>query len=95
MLRLVAVLVLALGSTSCTFTHITTPLDTDLDRTTLGDKVGESSLQSVMWLAAWGDAGTQAAAEAGGITTIHHADVRVLSILFGLYYKYTTIVYGE
>ena len=46
-------------------------------------------------MVAWGDAGTKAAAENGGITTILHADRKDFSILGGLYYEYTTIVYGN
>lgn len=92
--KLIVVLLLAL-TPSCVYSSIQVPLDTDLNQTLLGDKVGESSFQSVMWVAAWGDAGTQAAAEQGGITTIRHADRKVYSILFGLYYKQTTVVYGD
>jgi hypothetical protein len=77
------------------FVNIKVPLDTDLDRTELGTKVGESSSQSVLWLFFWGDAGTQAAAKQGGITTITHADRRIFTILFGVYASQTTIVYGE
>ena len=53
----------------CVLTDIQAPLDTDLDNTRLGDKVGEASFESVLWVAAWGDAGIQAAAKQGGITT--------------------------
>ena len=79
----------------CVYANFKAPLDTDLDRTQLGSKVGESKMQSILWLVAWGDAGTQAAARNGGITTITHADRRVLSILGGLYAEHTTIVYGD
>ena len=79
----------------CLYAHFTTPLDTDLDKTQLGSKVGRAEFQSILWLVAWGDAGTQAAAKQGGLTTINHADREVLSILFALYYKQTTILYGD
>lgn len=88
----VALLALTPG---CLYTNIEGPLDTDLNKTQLGDKTGEASFQSVLWLTAWGDAGTQAAAKQGGITTINHADRKIYSILFGLYYKQTTVVYGD
>jgi hypothetical protein len=71
------------------------PLDRDVARTTLGDKVGEASYQSVLWAVAWGDAGTKAAAENGGITTVTHLDQESLIVLMGLYAKRTTIAYGE
>jgi hypothetical protein len=75
--------------------NIKVPLDVDLDRTQLGSKVGESSMHSILWLFMWGDAGTQAAAAQGGITTINHADERLFLVLFGVYGEYTTIVYGD
>ena len=92
--NLIGVALLAL-TPGCLYANIQNPLDTDLDQTRLGDKVGEASFQSVMWVAAWGDAGTHAAAEQGGITTVTHADRKIYSILFGLYYKQTTVVYGD
>jgi hypothetical protein len=94
-LRWLVPLVLPLLLTSCLYTNVRVPLDRDLDASRLGDKVGTSEFQSVLWLVAWGDAGTQAAARNGGITVIHHADQHVLSILLGLYSKQTTILYGE
>lgn len=81
--------------TGCLYTHISVPLDTDLQETDLGDKTGKSYYQSVMGLVAWGDAGTHAAAQNGGITTLKHADREILSMLFGLYYRETTVVYGK
>ena len=80
---------------SCLLVDIQTPLDTDLDRTKLGSKVGEASFQSVLGAVAWGDAGIQAAAEQGGITTINHADQKIYSVLLGVYYRQTTVVYGD
>lgn len=80
---------------ACVYTHITTPLDTDLQDTDLGDKVGRSQYQSVLGLVAWGDAGTQAAAKDAGITLLKHADRETMVILLGLYYRETTIVYGK
>jgi len=49
----------------------------------------------VLWLVAWGDASTEAAAKNGGLSVVYHMDQEVFSILFGLYSKSTTIVYGE
>ena len=85
----------AVSGVSCIYTQVKTPLDTDLWGNKLGDKQGESSYQSILWLFAWGDAGTEAAAKDGGINTLNHFDQEVLSILFGLYYRQKTIVYGE
>jgi hypothetical protein len=88
-------LALALLMPSCVYGNFGHPLDTDLNDTTLGSKVGEASTQSVLWLVAWGDSGVAAAAREGGITTIRHMDQRTLYILWGLYFKNTTIVYGD
>jgi hypothetical protein len=88
-------LVALLFSPGCIYFNVTTPLDTDLDQTQLGSKVGKASAYSVLWLVAWGDAGTQAAAEDGDIGVIRHADTKTLSILMFLYTQRTTIVYGD
>lgn len=80
---------------SCVYTNIKIPLDTDLADTTLGDKTGTSQSQSVLWAVAWGDAGTQAAAQDGGISTLQHADQEILSVFFGLYTRNRTVVYGK
>ncbi len=79
----------------CAYVHVKAPYDVDLNRTTLGDKVGEATRRSVLWLVYWGDAGTKAAAKDGGLTTLNHMDREIMSVLFGLYYRDTTIVYGE
>lgn len=79
----------------CLYMKVKAPYDTDLNQTTLGDKVGKAHNQSILWLIAWGDAGTAAAAKNGGITTVNHMDIEVFVILFGLYSKTTTIVYGH
>ena len=79
----------------CVLTSIQIPLDTDLQGTNLGDKTGESSFQSVLGLVSWGNAGTQAAATDGGITTLKHADQKIFSVLWGIYYRQTTVAYGN
>ena len=92
-LRLVALCVPLF--TGCIFMNVKTTLDTDLDRTQLGTKVGTSEAYSVAWLVAWGDAGTQAAAQQGGLTEINHADQELFVVLFGLYARTRTILYGN
>jgi len=92
---LTAVMFCSLFLSGCLYVNATTPLDTNLDETRLGDKVGESSLHAVLWLVSWGDAGTKAAAENGGISQINHADRRTEIYFFGAYAKSTTVVYGE
>lgn len=79
----------------CAYSHIQGPLDTNFDNTVLGPKTGKAHTQSVLWLFAWGDGGTQAAARAGGITTITHADFEYTFYLLGIYSRVSTVVYGE
>ena len=79
----------------CTYMKIQQPLDTDYNLTELGTKVGRANQYSVLYLVAWGDAGTKAAADNAGITVIKHADREIFSILFGLYIRVTTVVYGD
>ena len=90
----VATLVVCVLS-GCVYSHVLTPYDTDLNKTVLGQKQGKASMESVLWLIAWGDAGTAAAAKEGGLTTVNHMDRETLFVLFGLYAKTTTIVYGD
>ena len=98
MKRIVLVVVVLLSLSmlgGCLYTNVLMPFDTDLNKTVLGQKKGEASNQSVLWLVAWGDASTAAAAKQGGLTTVNHMDREVLFVMFGLYTKTTTIVYGD
>jgi hypothetical protein len=79
----------------CAYTHIRTPLDTDLDKAELGVRQGKSQANSLFGVLDWGDAGTRAAAQNGHITVIRHTDTEIASFLFGLYTRYTTVVYGD
>jgi hypothetical protein len=87
-------LVMCLTS-ACVYMNVKQPLDTDLHETQLGTKVGKSEAQVILGLVAWGDAGTQAAARNGGITTLKHMDQERFSILGLLYARFRTIVYGD
>jgi len=96
MLRVFAVVLVSMVLLSgCFYAHVLTPLDTNVDKTVLGQKMGKASSQSILWAAAWGDAGTAAAAKNGGITTVNHMDREYLNVIFGIYTKTTTIVYGD
>ena len=94
-LRLSVLLLLVLLLSGCVYTNIQRPLGTEYNKTELGTKIGRSTSYEVLWLFAWGDAGTKSAAENGHITVIRHADYKVYSILAGLYLEVTTIVYGD
>ncbi len=81
--------------TGCVYTHVTMPLSTELNKTELGHKRGESSMSSFFWLVAIGDAGAATAAKQGGISIMTHMDREYMSVLFGIYTKTTTLVYGD
>ena len=86
---------LFLLATGCVYSNVQVPLDENYDKTQLGTKVGRASNHTVMWLVAWGDGGTAAEAKDGDIKVIQHADRHVFLVLFGLYTKATTVLYGE
>jgi hypothetical protein len=88
-------LAVALLMPSCVYGNFSHPLDTDVNNTELGSKRGESTMKSVAWLVAWGDAGSAAAAKNGGIKTLRHMDQHTYYWFWGLYYEGTTIVYGD
>ena len=93
-LMVIGLVMAALVFQGCAYSHIQGPLDTNFDNTQLGDKEGRSHTRSVLWLFAWGNGGTRAAADDGGITTITHADFEYTIYLFGIYTRVTTVVYG-
>lgn len=96
--RTTATIILAvflLTLSGCAYVNTKTPLDQDLDQTTLGQKTGVAEARSVLWMVAWGDASYAAAAKNGGITTLRHADQEVFTVFFGLYTRYRVVVYGD
>jgi len=95
MKRALWLVVLCCSVSGCLYSNIRFPLDEDLWKTELGNKVGVASNHSVAWLVAWGDAGVKEAAKNGDITTINHMDMGIKSYLFGLYTRRDTIVYGD
>ena len=58
-------------------------------------KMGESSSMGIFGIFAAGNAGIDAAMKNGGITKVHHVDHKVTAVLWGLWEKTTTVVYGE
>ena len=77
------------------YTSVSAPLDVDAAKSELGTKVGKASTRCILGLVATGDASTAAAARAGGLTTINHADYESRLYVFGIYSSYTTVVYGN
>ncbi len=93
--RLIFLLLTLLSLNACLYMNVSTPLDEDVSVTTLGQNVGRSSTHSVLWLFAWGDASTKAAAADGNISTIRHLDAHFECYVFGVYCSRTTIAYGD
>jgi len=93
--RAVLLSALSLVLSSCIYGKVIFPLDTDVQNTRLGPKVGRASAHSVLWLVAWGDAGVDAAAQAGGIKTVQHRDGERTMLLCGADARITTIAYGD
>jgi len=83
------------SASGCAYLHVQRPLSINFDNTQLGSKAGRSNAYSVLWLVAWGDAGTKAAATQGNIKIIRYADTEVKLVLFGIYSRITTVVYGD
>ena len=81
--------------TGCAYTNIQMPLDKNFNQTDISSKEGTGSTHTVLYLVSWGDSGAKAAAEQGEITTINYADRQIFSVLFGLYTRLTTVVYGD
>ncbi len=92
---LLVVLITAALLSGCIYAHVLSPLDTNVDKTVMGQKIGKASSYSILGLVAWGDASTAAAAKSGGVTTVNHMDHEFLNVFFGFYTESTTIVYGD
>lgn len=93
--RLAALALACLALSGCIYTDVRVPLSTEFRNTQVVTKAGSASTHSVAWLAAWGDAGLQKAAANGGLGTLEYADRSFINILFGLYMRNTTVVYGN
>ncbi len=69
-----------------------------VSETEMGDKKGEASSFSILYLISMGDSGNAAAARNGGINIIKTSQVEVLKIrlfLYPIYTQYKTIVTGN
>ena len=91
--RALSLLLVSLAAASCV--NISSPLDTNVEATTLGTKVGKAHWEECLGLFAWGDAGVHAAAENGNIKVVRHLDQETFAILFFIYYRQTTVAYGD
>lgn len=87
-------MLVGLMTAGCLYTNVKVPLDSNVEETKLGPKVGRATAKSYAYLVAVGDASTAAAAAQGGITTITHLDQENKVYFFGIYSEHTTIAYG-
>ncbi|PLY01791.1 MAG: hypothetical protein C0624_09745 [Desulfuromonas sp.] len=94
-LKLTCLGLLLISLSSCAYVHTRSPYDDNLDNTELGSKLGKASNHCILWLVAWGDGSYAAAAQDGEIKVMKHADVEVVSVLFGAYVRRTVLVYGD
>jgi len=78
------------------FSDIKAPLSTELNESTaVGTSQGAASASSVLGMFAWGDASVNTAAKQGGLSTVNYADYEYLSVLFGVYTRFTTVAHGN
>jgi len=89
------IILISLLSAGCAYVNIRSPYDDNLQNTDLGSKKGIASAYSVLWLVSWGDASYAAAAKNGNIKVLKHADQEIQTILFGIFNRWTIIVYGD
>ena len=80
---LLMVITISLAS-GCAYTNIQMPLDKNFNQTEISSKTGTADTHTVLYLVSWGDAGTKAAADQGGLKQINYADRQIFSVLFGL-----------
>jgi hypothetical protein len=99
-LRLLALLVLANATLGCVsgaiYSHVTVPLDVNLDQTPVHQDYGRDSWNTFQYYVRvdWGSAGIGDIAREYGFTRVHYADVETLSVL-GLWTQRWARVYGE
>ena len=79
------------------YTHITVPLDLDLDATRVDSRHGQSDWKTYDYVIEldWNSAAIADAARAGGITEIDYADMEITSVFFGAWVQRRAIVYGR
>jgi len=74
------------------FSNVNAPVQASGD---IGARKGEATCAAFLGIVAWGDCSLQAAAQAGGITTVKHSDYAYTNVIVGIYQSYTTVAYGD
>ncbi|HPI92205.1 MAG TPA: TRL-like family protein [Deltaproteobacteria bacterium] len=98
-MKLILIVMLSLSLSGCAllYNDVKTPLpslsvNADTQNRT---STGKASCASYVWLVALGDCSVETAMKNGNITKVHHVDSEFTSYFFGIYTKFTTVVYGE
>jgi len=65
------------------------------DSTATPTKVGKATMTAFLGCVSLGDGSLQAALKDAGITRVHHVDYELEHFLYGIFFKQTTMVYGE
>jgi hypothetical protein len=100
MRRLLGLALVALVSPGCLggliYTHVTVPLDVNLDETPVYTEKGRDSRNTFQYYVRfdWGSDGLGDVAKEQGLTRIHYADREILSVL-GIWRQSFAHVYGE
>jgi len=78
------------------FSNVKAPITTEFgEGTSVPAKQGTASAHGILGLLAFGDASVKAATDEGGLTSVRYVDYDYLSVLFGVYSKFTTIAHGD
>jgi hypothetical protein len=71
------------------------PMDLNVNKTTLGSKVGTAKCKAILSLFTSGSCSVAEAARNAGITTINHVEYEYENIGFFMYQVITVTVYGD
>ena len=78
------------------YSNVNAPIDLSSGQgKQIGPDKGKASTVDIFYLFAFGDASINAAARNGNLKTVNHVDYEFKNVLFGIYSRYTTVVYGE
>lgn len=98
-MKLVLIVIVAFSLSGCAllYNDLKTPLPS---LSVEGDTqarthIGKSSCESYVWVVAVGDCSVETAMKNGNISKVHHVDSEFKSFFFGIYTRFTTVVYGE
>lgn len=89
------IIVISMCFSGCLYVNIRAPYDDNLDNTDFGSKKGVATAYSILWLVTWGDASYATAAKNGNIRVMKHSDQEIQYYFFGIFNRWSVIVYGE